>query len=80
MNSAAAGATASTASPLRRFAKASTVTCAAEATVYGQCILATYTDVRKDICKAEFEKFGACMRKAVCIHSATTVTQSFLHF
>ncbi|KAI0035555.1 hypothetical protein K488DRAFT_29994, partial [Vararia minispora EC-137] len=52
--------------PLRRLAHASTVTCATQAAAYGQCILATYTDVRKDSCKAEFEKFGACLRQAVC--------------
>ena len=51
--------------PLKRFAKASTTTCAAQATAYGKCILATYTDVQKDICKAEFEQFGKCMRDAV---------------
>ncbi|KZV70697.1 hypothetical protein PENSPDRAFT_541610, partial [Peniophora sp. CONT] len=51
--------------PLKRFAKASTTTCAVQATAYGKCILATYTDVQKDICKTEFEQFGRCMREAV---------------
>jgi hypothetical protein len=51
--------------PLRRFAVHSTVTCAAQATVYGKCILAKYTDVTKDACKEEFAKFGKCMREAV---------------
>ena len=52
--------------PLRRFATHTTTTCSAQASAYGKCILATYTDVRKDACKEEFEKFGACMRQAVC--------------
>ena len=51
--------------PLRRFAHASTTSCAAQASDYGRCILATYTDVRKDACKAEFERFGACLRSVV---------------
>ncbi|PFH51537.1 hypothetical protein AMATHDRAFT_94691, partial [Amanita thiersii Skay4041] len=53
------------ATPLKRFALHSTTTCATEATAYGRCILATYTDVKKDICQQEFAKFGACLRKAV---------------
>jgi NADH dehydrogenase [ubiquinone] 1 alpha subcomplex assembly factor 8 len=52
--------------PLKRLALHSTTTCAAQANAYGQCILATYTDVRKDICKEEFAKFGQCLRQAVC--------------
>lgn len=28
-------------------------------------MLKTYTDVRKDACKEEFERFGACLRTAV---------------
>ncbi|KAI6134488.1 hypothetical protein EDD17DRAFT_1492649 [Pisolithus thermaeus] len=51
--------------PLRRLAIHSTTTCSAEATAYGKCILATYADVRKDVCKREFEKFGQCLRQAV---------------
>ena len=51
--------------PLRRFAAAATTTCAAQANAYGQCVLATYTDIRKDSCKAEFDKFGECMRQVV---------------
>ncbi len=62
MNSATTAST-----PLRRLAFHSTATCSAQASVYGKCILATYTDVRKDACKAEFEKFGACLREAVSI-------------
>ncbi|KZT28944.1 hypothetical protein NEOLEDRAFT_1057193 [Neolentinus lepideus HHB14362 ss-1] len=51
--------------PLRRFAVHATTTCATHAEAYGKCILATYTDVRKDACKEEFAKFGACLREAV---------------
>lgn len=51
--------------PLRRLALHSTTTCAAEATEYGKCILASYADVRKDMCKQEFERFGKCVRAAV---------------
>ncbi|KAI8993909.1 hypothetical protein BD414DRAFT_394563, partial [Trametes punicea] len=51
--------------PLRRLALHSTTTCAAVASAYGKCILATYTDVQKDACKEEFAKFGACLREAV---------------
>ena len=61
--SPAASASAST--PLKRLALHSTSTCAAQASAYGKCIVATYTDVRKDSCKAEFDKFGACLRTAV---------------
>ncbi|KAI0267155.1 hypothetical protein BC834DRAFT_969171 [Gloeopeniophorella convolvens] len=62
---ALAASAAGTTTPLRRLAIASTTTCAEHATAYGKCIVATYTDVRQDICKAEFEKFGACMRQAM---------------
>ncbi|KAJ3758205.1 hypothetical protein EV361DRAFT_836246 [Lentinula raphanica] len=58
-------ATAQTTKPLKRLAVHATTTCAEQASVYGKCILATYTDVRKDICKAEFDKFGRCLREAV---------------
>jgi hypothetical protein len=51
--------------PLHRLALHSTTTCAAKASAYGQCILATYTDVKKDGCKEEFEQFGRCLRTAV---------------
>ncbi|KAH9858941.1 hypothetical protein C2E23DRAFT_717785 [Lenzites betulinus] len=51
--------------PLRRLALHSTTTCSTAATVYGKCILATYTDVQQDSCKEEFAKFGACLREAV---------------
>ncbi|KAH9930384.1 hypothetical protein B0H21DRAFT_699987 [Amylocystis lapponica] len=56
----------STLTPLRRLAVHSTSTCSAHASAYGKCILATYTDVKKDACKEEFAKFGACLREAVC--------------
>ena len=65
MSTPAASAAANASTPLKRFAYASTTTCAAQASEYGKCILATYTDVRKDACKAEFERFGACLRSVV---------------
>ncbi|KAF5376721.1 hypothetical protein D9615_007802 [Tricholomella constricta] len=43
--------------PLKKFALHSTSTCSARASVYGKCILAGYTDVRKDMCKEEFAQF-----------------------
>ncbi|KAJ7579121.1 hypothetical protein C8J56DRAFT_964873 [Mycena floridula] len=58
-------ATVSSSRPLRRLALHSTKTCAAQASVYGKCIVTTYTDVRKDICKEEFAKFGQCIREAM---------------
>ena len=63
MHASPAASAAST--PLKRLALHSTSTCAAQASAYGKCIVATYTDVRKDSCKAEFDKFGACLRTAV---------------
>ncbi|KAF8977652.1 hypothetical protein BDQ17DRAFT_1232246 [Cyathus striatus] len=57
--------TANSSSPLKRLAFASTTSCASQASVYGKCVLATYTDVRKDICKDEFIKFAECLRKHV---------------
>ncbi|KAL4073989.1 hypothetical protein J3A83DRAFT_4050125, partial [Scleroderma citrinum] len=51
--------------PLKRLAFHSTTTCSVEAAEYGKCILATYTDVRKDSCQREFEKFGQCLRQVV---------------
>jgi hypothetical protein len=32
---------------------------------YGQCVLATYQDVRKDMCAAEFSEFKQCVQVAV---------------
>lgn len=66
-----------TTSPLKRFAVASTSTCAAEASTYGKCILASYTDMKKDACKAEFEHFGRCLRKAVSILSFLKIFCSY---
>ncbi|KAH7927134.1 hypothetical protein BV22DRAFT_990070, partial [Leucogyrophana mollusca] len=54
-----------TSTPLRQLALHSTTTCSTHATAYGKCILATYTDVKKDVCQQEFEKFGQCLREAV---------------
>ncbi|OAX43324.1 hypothetical protein K503DRAFT_681420 [Rhizopogon vinicolor AM-OR11-026] len=53
--------------PLRQLALHSTTTCSAHATAYAKCILLTYTDVRKDSCKREFDKFGQCLRETVCL-------------
>ena len=58
--------------PIARLAYASTVTCAAQASVYGKCITASYMDVTKDMCAAEFAKFKDCLREAVrlvCFYS-----------
>ncbi|KAG5720390.1 hypothetical protein E4T56_gene5965 [Termitomyces sp. T112] len=51
--------------PLKKFAMHSTTTCASQASVYGKCVLASYTDARKDMCKEEFTLFGECLRKAM---------------
>lgn len=53
------------ATPLCRLALHSTSTCATQAAAYGQCILGVYQDVKKDVCKEEFAKFGQCLREAV---------------
>ncbi|KAJ7033200.1 hypothetical protein C8F04DRAFT_1261291 [Mycena alexandri] len=50
--------------PLSRLALHSTATCSVQASAYGKCILATYTDVTKDVCKDEFVKFAKCLREA----------------
>ncbi|KAF7323689.1 hypothetical protein MKEN_00589800 [Mycena kentingensis (nom. inval.)] len=52
-------------SPLRRFAAHTTTTCASQASVYGKCILASYTDVKQDMCKEEFALFAQCLRQAM---------------
>ncbi|KAI0300986.1 hypothetical protein B0F90DRAFT_1817284 [Multifurca ochricompacta] len=64
---ATAAASSLSLTPLRRLAIASTTTCAKEASAYGKCIVATYADVHKDKCKAEFDKFGACLRQTVVV-------------
>lgn len=38
-----------------------------QAAVYGACVNAKYLEVEKDMCKAEFEVFKACVSKAVSI-------------
>ena len=53
-------------SPIRRLATTTTVTCASQATVYGRCILASYSDARKDMCAAEFAQFKTCFQTIVC--------------
>ncbi|KAJ7322852.1 hypothetical protein DFH08DRAFT_351882 [Mycena albidolilacea] len=56
---------ATTKTPLARLALHSTATCAVQASGYGKCILATYTDVTKDVCKDEFALFAKCLREAM---------------
>ncbi|KAF9057810.1 hypothetical protein BJ165DRAFT_1333846 [Panaeolus papilionaceus] len=51
--------------PIQRLAVATTKTCAGEASAYGKCIVASYTDISKEACKREFEKFKACVTEAV---------------
>ncbi|KIY46773.1 hypothetical protein FISHEDRAFT_31127, partial [Fistulina hepatica ATCC 64428] len=52
-------------SPIKRLALHSTSTCAAQAAIYGKCIVKSYTDVRKGMCQAEWDNFSSCMREAV---------------
>lgn len=59
--------TTTTTKPLQRLALHSTSTCASQAVAYGKCILATYTDVKKDACAEQFAEFGKCLRTAVCL-------------
>jgi len=58
-------ATATATKPLQRLAFHSTSTCASQAATYGKCILATYTDVKKDACAEQFAEFGKCLRTAM---------------
>jgi len=60
-----AGAASQTTRPLKRFALHSTKTCATQATKYGKCVVASYTDVSKGMCKQEFSEFRQCLRQAV---------------
>ncbi|KZS98316.1 hypothetical protein SISNIDRAFT_139023 [Sistotremastrum niveocremeum HHB9708] len=48
--------------PLKRLAAACTTSCAVQAKEYGQCILASYTDVKRDMCAPEFAKFKNCVQ------------------
>ncbi|KAK9895562.1 hypothetical protein P389DRAFT_173175 [Cystobasidium minutum MCA 4210] len=50
--------------PLQKLAKAS-ASCSKEAAAYGACVNAKYLEVEKDMCKAEFETFKACVSKAM---------------
>jgi NADH dehydrogenase [ubiquinone] 1 alpha subcomplex assembly factor 8 len=52
-------------SPIKRFATATTVTCSTSAVAYGECILKSYQDVRKDMCQKEFLAFKDCVQTAV---------------
>ncbi|KAF9566709.1 hypothetical protein CPC08DRAFT_79238 [Agrocybe pediades] len=51
--------------PLKRLALHTTTTCAAQAKSYAECIVASYTDVSKDLCKAQFTVFKDCIRNAM---------------
>ncbi|KAH6910367.1 hypothetical protein BKA70DRAFT_1424910 [Coprinopsis sp. MPI-PUGE-AT-0042] len=53
------------AGPIKRLAVATTVTCAPQAAVYGKCVAASYTDVKKDMCRDEFAKFKDCIKAAM---------------
>lgn len=72
-------ANATTMKPLKRLAYHSTTTCANEASAYGKCIVATYTDVKKDVCKDEFAKYAQCLRRAVGAqwYYCTTATDAY---
>ncbi|TRM69906.1 hypothetical protein BD626DRAFT_563613 [Schizophyllum amplum] len=63
MSSPSASSTAT--KPLARLATHATKTCAVQATAYGDCVLKTYTDVRKDICAKEFGAFKECLQTAM---------------
>jgi len=78
MTSSTVGTVQSTTRPLQRLAIHSTTTCAGQASAYGKCILATYTDVRKDACKEEFAKFGQCLREAVRVFYPIGILSSLL--
>ncbi|KIM24505.1 hypothetical protein M408DRAFT_75774 [Serendipita vermifera MAFF 305830] len=52
-------------SPLKRFATATTITCSTTAATYGQCMLKSYQDVKKDMCQKEFLAFKDCVQTAV---------------
>lgn len=56
--------------PLKKLAYATTTTCSTHASAYGRCIVANYTDVKKDMCKDEFAKFVQCLHSTVSLQSA----------
>jgi len=67
--------------PLRRFAAHATATCAVQASVYGKCIVARYTDMTKNACEGEFTRFQQCMQEAVrvcffCFIHSTSLTRA----
>jgi NADH dehydrogenase [ubiquinone] 1 alpha subcomplex assembly factor 8 len=53
------------ASQLERFALHATKTCAVQAAAYGECVLATYRDIKQNACAEEFRQFKECLQKAV---------------
>jgi len=50
---------------LKRLVYHSTATCSRPAAVYGKCIVATYTDVTKNVCIDEFLSFKRCLESAM---------------
>ncbi|CAE6422084.1 unnamed protein product [Rhizoctonia solani] len=50
--------------PILKLAQASK-SCTAPAKAYGQCMLASYQDARKDMCNAEFIEFKNCVQAAM---------------
>lgn len=61
----------------------SVASCPAQATAYGQCIVASYKDVQQGMCQKEFEAFKSCVQQAVSVSFCTigNVTDLFFtHF
>ncbi|KAH7338150.1 hypothetical protein B0J17DRAFT_768325 [Rhizoctonia solani] len=50
--------------PILRLAQASK-SCATPAKAYGECMLASYQDARKDMCSIEFSEFKNCVQAAM---------------
>ena len=62
--------------PLKTLAKASK-SCAGQSAAYGKCIAASYHDVSKDMCQAEFAAFKDCVQVGILITTycmTTTLT------
>ncbi|KAL7411896.1 hypothetical protein BDY24DRAFT_416800 [Mrakia frigida] len=50
--------------PIRSFA-AATKECSASSQAYGECIMKSYKDVEKGMCKEEFGLFKGCVEKVM---------------
>ncbi|KDN43605.1 hypothetical protein RSAG8_05982, partial [Rhizoctonia solani AG-8 WAC10335] len=61
--------------PILKLAQASK-SCAVPAKAYGQCVLASYQDARKDMCSTEFIEFKSCVQAAVSFLLASCSTPS----